>query len=122
MRIQYFYSLAALFLTCCNSVFAQDVSLGKLKFQDCIACHSTNAGENLIGPSLFGVYGRQAGTGEGFRYSNAVKKSGVTWDSNSLNQYIANPQAFIAGGRMPYSGMADEEARKHLIAYLMTLQ
>ena len=122
MRIQYFYSLAALFLTCCNSVFAQDVNLGKLKFQDCIACHSMNAGENLIGPSLFGVYGRQAGTGEGFRYSNAVKKSGVTWDSNSLNQYIANPQAFIAGGRMPYSGMADEEARKHLIAYLMTLQ
>jgi len=122
MRIQYSFSLAVILIGLSPSAFSQDVSLGKIKFQECIACHSINSGQNLLGPSLFGVYGRQAGTVEGFRYSNALKKSGITWDAESLNKYLENPQLFIVGGRMPYSGMANEEDRKALIDYLKTIR
>ena len=122
MKMQSFFFLSLYLLAFTKSVVAQDASIGKQQFQDCIACHSTKAGENLLGPSLFAIYGRPAGTVEGYRYSNAVKKSGVTWDAASLNRYIDDPQGFIPGGRMPYSGMADEESRKNLIAYLKTLQ
>lgn len=102
-------------------VFAQDANAGKTLFQECVACHSVTPGENGVGPSLAGVYGRPAGTVEGFRYSNAVKKSGITWDAGSLDQYISNPQSLISGSRMPYSGMASEADRLNLIAYLKTL-
>ncbi len=121
MRIQYSFSFVIMLLGLCPSVFAQDANLGKIKFQECIACHSISPGQNLLGPSLFGVYGRKAGTVEGFRYSSALKKSGVTWDADSLNKYLENPQLFIVGGRMPYSGMSNEEDRKNLIDYLKTL-
>jgi cytochrome c len=120
--MQYSFSLVVLMLGLCHSAFGQDANQGKIKFQECVACHSIKPGENLLGPTLFGVYGRQAGTGESFRYSNAIKKSGVTWDADSLNKYLENPQLFIVGGRMPYSGMADEEGRKNLIAYLKSLR
>ncbi len=117
------YFSSSLFLLCLFSQasFAQDVAAGKNAFQECVACHSIKPGENLLGPSLAGVYRRQAGTVEGFRYSSALKKSGITWDESSLDQYIANPQALVPGSRMPYSGMADEAERKNLIAYLKTL-
>jgi|FreactTroBogLake_1042271.scaffolds.fasta_scaffold09294_3 cytochrome c len=102
-------------------VLAQDARSGKDLFLDCASCHSTHSGEQMSGPSLAGIFGRKAGSVESFRYSNAVKKSGVTWDANSLNQYIADPQSFIPGGRMPYSGMPSEADRKKLIEYLQTL-
>lgn len=101
--------------------FAQDISAGKILYQECAACHSINPGENQVGPSLSGIDGRRAGTLEGFRYSNAMKKSGITWNVESLNQFIADPQALVSGGRMPYSGMPSEVDRKNLIAYLKTL-
>jgi len=117
-----YFAISVLLFSASVPAFGQDASLGKTKYQECVACHSIKPGENLMGPSLYGVYGREAGVVEGFRYSNALKKSGVTWDAISLNKYIENPQLFIVGGRMPYSGMADEEGRKNLIAYLMTLR
>ncbi|WP_397391456.1 c-type cytochrome [Polynucleobacter sp.] len=100
---------------------AQDASVGKDLFQECVACHSIKSGENLVGPSLAGTYGKKAGAAEGFRYSGPLKKSGLTWDEGALDAYIANPQAAIPGTRMPYSGMSSAESRKNLIAYLRTL-
>jgi cytochrome c len=117
--LRYFF---ALLLVSSQPVLAQDAAVGKQKYQDCVACHSIKPGENLLGPSLFGVYGRQAGVTEGYRYSNALKKSGITWNDDSLNRYISNPQGLIPGGRMPYSGMPDADDRKALIAYLATLR
>ena len=118
----YLRSLFVLLTLFSHAAFAQDATLGKEKYQDCVSCHSIKPGENLLGPSLFGVYGRKAGAVEGYRYSNALKKSGITWNEDFLNRYIADPQGVIPGGRMPYSGMPDAQGRKALIAYLMTLQ
>jgi cytochrome c len=119
LYLRFFFAL--LFINS-HSALAQDVSVGKQKYQDCVACHSIKPGENLLGPSLFGIYGRKAGVLEGYRYSNALKKSGITWDEGSLNRYIADPQGLIPGGRMPYSGMADADGRKALLSFLKTLQ
>lgn len=113
--------LFSLFLTFSSVAVAQDATLGKGLFQECAACHSTKPGEVMLGPGLTGVYGRKAGSVEGFRYTNALKKSGVVWDEGALDAYIADPQVAIPGGRMPYSGMAKPEDRKNLIAYLRTL-
>jgi cytochrome c len=113
--------LFSLFLTLSSVAIAQDANLGKGLFQECAACHSTKPGEVMLGPSLAGTYGRKAGAVEGFRYTNALKKSGVVWDEVTLDAYIADPQVAIPGGRMPYSGMAKPEDRKNLIAYLRTL-
>jgi len=104
------------------STFAQDARIGQQKYQDCVSCHSIKPGENLLGPSLFGIYGRQAGIAAGYRYSNALKNSGLTWNEDSLNRYISDPQGAIPGGRMPYSGMPDADDRKALIAFLITLR
>lgn len=104
-----------------NAAFAQDANAGKTLFQECAACHSIKPGEVLTAPSLAGVYGRKAGTSDGFRYTNAMKKSGITWNEESLDSYLADPQAAIPGNRMPYSGMANSSDRKNLIAYLKTI-
>ena len=113
--------LLSFFLALSSVAVAQDATLGKGLFQECAACHSTKSGEVILGPSLAGVYGRKAGSVEGFRYTNALKKSGVVWGEETLDVYIADPQAAIPGGRMPYSGMAKPEDRKNLIAFLRTL-
>lgn len=104
-----------------NVAFAQDVNAGKTLFQECAACHSIKPGEILTAPSLAGIYGRKAGSSDGFRYTNAMKKSGYTWNEESLDVYLADPQAAIPGNRMPYSGMTNSVDRKNLIAYLKTI-
>jgi cytochrome c len=100
---------------------AQDVNAGKQAFAECAACHSvTNA--NGVGPSLFGIIGRQSATVAGFHYSPAMKRAKKTWDDKTLDAYIANPQAVIPGNLMPFSGVADAKQRADLIAYLKTVK
>lgn len=89
--------------------------------QQCAACHSFKQGKNKIGPSLFAVVGRQAGTVPDYTYSDAMKSSGKAWNPEVLDTYLANPQAAIPGVKMPYAGLADSSARADLIAFLSTL-
>jgi len=96
----------------------------ELAFNDhCRECHSFVKDDNRLGPSLYGVVGRKAGTEPGFAYSESVKDSGVTWDAATLDKGIADPQAVIPGNAMspPYPGVADAAIRKKIIAYLQTL-
>lgn len=90
-------------------------------FTACAACH-TSDGTNGLGPSIKGVYGRKAGTARGFTYSPAMKKAGVTWDDETLEAFIANPQKAIPGNLMPFSGVADAKQRAEIIAYLKTVK
>jgi cytochrome c len=95
-----------------------DAARGESRFEDCVACHSTERGVNKLGPSLFGVFERKAGELADFRYSPAIKRSGITWTPQTLDTFIADPQHVVPANRMPYAGMPDAADRADLIAYL----
>ena len=95
-----------------------DAARGEKRFEECAPCHALEKDKETVGPSLHGVFGRKAGTASDFRYSPALRRSGIAWDDSSIDRYIADPQGFIPGNRMPYAGIADAGARADLIAYL----
>jgi cytochrome c2 len=92
---------------------------GEARFQECAACHKLEAGANEVGPSLHGIFTRKAGEIADFRYSPAMKRSGIVWTPETLEKFIADPQAMVPGNRMPYAGMAGASDRADLIAYLL---
>jgi cytochrome c len=98
-----------------------DAARGEIKFQDCAACHKLEAGANNVGPSLHGIFERKAGELADFRYSPAIKRSGIVWSPETLDKFIADPQAMVPGNRMPYAGMASASDRADLIAYLQKM-
>lgn len=95
-----------------------DAAAGEKVFRKCKACHTLEAGKNKVGPSLHGLFGRKAGSVEGFKYSDAMKESGITWDAETLNQYLTKPKDMVPGTRMAFPGLKKEEDRANLIAYL----
>ena len=97
---------------------AGDAIRGKKVFNKCKACHSLAAGKNKIGPSLHGVIGRGAGGVEGYRYSKAMKGSGITWSEETLSKYLEKPKKFIPGNKMAFPGLRKEADRANVIAYL----
>ena len=89
----------------------------------CSICHSTKAhGGPSVGPSLFRVVGRKAGTEPGFDYSKAMKHAGLVWTEANLEKYIADPQKVVPGDKMPYTGLKDAAKRHELVEYLNTLK
>ena len=97
-----------------------DAAAGEKVFAHCAPCHSTKPGENKLGPSLAGVFGRGAGTEPAFSYSSALKTQNITWDEASLNEWLQGPGKFVKGTKMIYS-VPDEKDRQDVIAYLKTL-
>lgn len=96
-----------------------DVDKGAGIYRTCASCHSLVRGDHRTGPSLSGLWGRKAGTVEGFtRYSPAIKNAGVTWDDRSMDAWLENPGHFIPGNRMTFPGIKDKAARADLVAYL----
>ena len=95
-----------------------DAARGEKRFEECVACHSTERGANAVGPTLHGVFERKAGELADYRYSPALKRSGITWTAQTLDAFIAEPQQVVPANRMPYAGMPDAGARADLIAYL----
>jgi cytochrome c2 len=91
---------------------------GETRFQECAACHRLTPGANEVGPSLHGIFTRKAGELADFRFSPAMKRSGIVWTPETLDKYIADPQAVVPANRMPYAGMANAGDRADLIAYL----
>lgn len=98
---------------------AQDVASGEKVFVQCKTCHQIGEGaKNAVGPVLNGLFGRKAGTIEGFKYSDANKNSGITWDEATFVEYIKNPKAKVPGTKMIYPGLKDDQKIKDLTAYL----
>jgi cytochrome c len=95
-----------------------DPARGEKRFEECATCHTLERGVNNVGPSLFGLFGRKAGEIADFRYSPALKKSGITWTPQAFDTFIADPQKQVPGNRMPFAGMPDAGDRADLIAYL----
>jgi cytochrome c len=79
--------------------------------------------DNRLGPSLYGVVGRKAGTEPGYAYTESMKDSGVVWTPETLDKWIADPGAVIPGIGMspPYSGITDAAIRQRIVAFLKTL-
>jgi cytochrome c len=98
-----------------------DPARGKDVFEACAACHSLEAGVHVLGPSLYGVFNRQAGELADYRYSRALKRSGIIWTADTLDAFIADSQKFVPANRMPYAGMPDATDRADLIAYLQQI-
>ena len=97
---------------------AADVAHGKALFAACIACHSETA--DAQGPSLKGVFGRNAGSIEDFRYSSAMKRADIVWDAGNLRDYLHDPQGRVKGNHMPFSGFASMNDAEDVAAYLET--
>lgn len=103
-----------------GAAHAGDAARGEELYNSrCIACHSPDA--NRVGPRHRGVVGRKAGSLPDFNYSKAVKSSGVIWDDQTLDQWLANPQGFVPGQRMNFR-VSDPADRADIIAFLRTLQ
>ena len=96
-----------------------DAARGEARFQDCAPCHKLEAGANNVGPSLHSIFTRKAGELADFRYSPAIKRSGIIWTPETLDKFVADPQALVPANRMPYAGMASADDRADLIAYLL---
>ena len=100
---------------------AQDAAAGQKIFNQCRACHQVgDKARNLVGPVLNGLFGRTAGTVEGYTYSAANKNSGIVWDDATFRAYIKDPKAAIPGTKMVFPGIKDEQRITDLIAYLHT--
>jgi len=95
-----------------------DAVRGEKRFVECAACHSLQRGVNDIGPTLYGIFGRKAGEVGDYRYSPALKRSGIVWTEGTLDTFIADSQATVPANRMPYAGMPNAADRADLIAYL----
>jgi cytochrome c len=113
--------LAATALLSLASAHAQDAAAGGAAFMQCADCHSPT-GSDGVGPGLKGVYGRRAGSKEGFIYSPAMKKSAVVWNDAALDAFLASPQGAQPGTAMAWPGEDDPKVRADLIAYLKTLK
>jgi len=101
------------------SAIAADVAAGQAIFARCKICHTVEAGgRSGVGPNLHGIFGRKAGSLDGFTYSEAMKNSGITWDDDTIRQYLNDPKNFISGNKMAFPGIKDEIELSNLLAYL----
>src|SRR5690606_20922275 len=95
-----------------------DPAKGEKLFTRCRACHALEAGQNKVGPSLHGVFGREAGTAEGFNYSDALKSADIVWNEETMDHWLENPREYIPGNKMVFPGLRKEQDRQDIIAYL----
>ena len=95
-----------------------DVAAGEKVFKKCKACHVIDSEKNRLGPHLIGVFGRAAGSVDGFKYSKAMTESGITWDETTLDAYLADPKGYVPKNKMAFPGLKKEADRVNVIAYL----
>ena len=98
---------------------AQDAAAGEKVFGQCRACHQVGeTAKNQVGPKLNGLFGRTAGSVEGYAYSPANKASGLVWDDAAFMDYIRDPRAKIPGTKMIFPGVKNEQQAADLMAFL----
>jgi cytochrome c2 len=127
MRLCLSVSAAALFAVSGAALAQEDlVQRGEEAFQVCAACHEVGEGaEHLVGPQLNQLFGRVAGSLEDFEYSEAMIEAGegnLVWEEDTIDQFIADPEAMIPGTLMVAPPIEDAEERAAIIAYLRTFE
>lgn len=113
-------ALGAVAVLAASQAPAADLAHGKQVFAICAACHTEKP--DAIGPSLKGIVGRKSATLDDFRYSGPMRRTNLVWDDMTLRQFVANPQAKVAGTRMPFDGLPDQKDVDDVVAYLATLK
>lgn len=98
---------------------AGDAVKGKRLFNRCRACHNLTAtARTRIGPNLDQLFGRTAGTADGFKYSKALQDANFIWTETALDSWLAEPRKFLPGNKMSFAGLRNQQDRKNLMAYL----
>ena len=96
-----------------------NIDHGKMIFKKCAACHSASkGGGNKIGPALWGVIGRKAGSIGDYKYSKAMSGFGKIWDFETVNTFLIKPKDYIKGTKMAYAGLKKGKDRASIILYL----
>lgn len=96
-----------------------DLDNGRHVFARCRSCHTiTEGGANMVGPNLYGVFGRQAGSRPDYNYSTVVKQAGFQWDAERLDHWLENPRTYLKGTKMTFAGIHDGTDRRDIIAFL----
>jgi cytochrome c len=95
-----------------------DPEKGEKVFNKCKTCHVVEEEKNKVGPHLVGIFGRPAGSVEGFKYSDAMKNADIVWEDETITAYVKEPRAYIPGNRMAFAGLRKDEEIADLLAYL----
>jgi cytochrome c len=118
--------IQTLLLAAIPFTFAQaagNPAAGKLLFQRCASCHAVGPyASGGYGPQLNGIIGRRAASTKDYKYSEAMKKSGLTWDEKTLTAYLRAPHDVVPGTSMRFWGIKDEQQLADVMAYLKTFK
>lgn len=139
MKRLMFASIAIMGIT--GQGMAQDLmASGEKVFKKCKVCHAVGEeAKNRVGPVLNNVFGRTAGTADGFKYSSvmtAYGEAGLIWNDETISAYVQNPKKWLVNtapeydldcsqlkkcrGKMAFAGLKKPEDVTALIAYLQT--
>ena len=96
-----------------------DLAHGEKVFKKCSACHMiASGGKNMIGPNLWGVIGRTAGSVSDYKYSKAMVAYAKQWSFEEMNSYLIKPQAYVKGTKMAFAGLRKEKDRASVILFM----
>ncbi|MBV6322236.1 c-type cytochrome [Duganella violaceipulchra] len=102
---------------------AGDARVGEALFKRCASCHQVGPyAQGGFGPQLNGIIGRRAASTKDYKYSEAMKKSGLVWDEKTLAAYLCAPHDVVPGTSMRFWGIKDEQQVADLLSYMRSLR
>jgi cytochrome c len=119
MRPRLAFPLTAASVLLAFAAAAED-DQGQLMFNNaCRTCHVVKQGDNRLGPNLYKIIGRLAGSVDSYAYSSALENAGFVWDEENLDHFIENPEQAVPGNNMkPFGGISSKEDRAKIIGFL----
>jgi cytochrome c len=99
-----------------SSPAPSEIAAGQEIYERCGACHSLE--RDRVGPRHCGLFGRRAGSVQGFAYSDAMRNSGIVWNRQTLDTFLADPLGTVPGTFMTYAGVQNPKERAQLLAFL----